>query len=810
MKLKDSKISKQINISVILGACLVLAMGTLGYYINNNIAKNLTTFHDHPFATEVALSNINQDVLEMRLTMEEIVLLNNSKLVQQKLLKVENYNLDAKKNIKNLYESYLGPKSDVDNLDKSILSYEKVRESTLKLIANGEIQQAKQQVSFDGACGVAAEKILNETSIIAAFADKKADNLYINSMENNNSSLQLLIIFLASIFILMVCIIYFFRKKIITPIKSLTRKIDDYKMGLIDNRDANYPNNELGFLANSFEEMTKEIDNRTQENIEKAAKLLVAAQEISAQKELVYENEEKAKRAEELAVANEEKAKRADELAIANIELAYQNDEKEKRAKELLIIKESLFNEKQLLEKTLLNIGDCVISVDINRNIIFLNQVAEGITGWAQAEALGKPVYTIFNIINEFTRKMGVDIVDEVMSSGKIHQLEDHTILISKDGGEIFIEDSAAPILNEEKKTIGVVIVFRDFTEKWDRLKKIEYLSFHDELTGLYNRRFYEEEIKRLDTGRNLPLSLIIGDVNGLKLINDSFGHEVGDELLRKAASAIAQGCRSGDIVARLGGDEFVIALPNSNADDVKEVIARIKNLLLLETVNELEVSISFGSETKTDEKQLFRDIFKSTEDNMYRHKIYESSSIRSETINLITRTLYAKNTREMIHSKKVSELCEAISEKLGFTKEDINLMKLAGLMHDIGKIGIPDEILNKTGTLNNAEYNEMKKHPEIVYRILSSVNEFSEISDFVLEHQEKWDGTGYPQGLKGNEIKKEARIIAIADAYDAMTTQRSYREALSQEDALNEIKKYSGTQFDPEIAKVFLEQVMV
>ena len=282
-----------------------------------------------------------------------------------------------------------------------------------------------------------------------------------------------------------------------------------------------------------------------------------------------------------------------------------------------------------------------------------------------------------------------------------------------------------------------------------------------------------------------------------------------GIALLKKVAKAIKTSCRGNDIVARLGGDEFVIALPNTSAVDAEQLIQSIKDKLAKEKIKGIEISISFGYETKTEQRQDIQAVFKRTEDQMYRHKIYESSSMRSKTIDVITSTLFAKNGREHIHSKRVSDYCELLSAKMGFDKDKVNQIRLTGLMHDIGKIGIEDKVLNKSGKLTDGEFNEMKKHSEIGYRILSSVNEFSEISEFVLEHHEKWDGTGYPQGLKGEEIKVEARIIALADSFDAMTTQRAYHDAFSKKDAVQEIERCSGTQFDPAIARLFIEEVL-
>jgi diguanylate cyclase (GGDEF)-like protein/PAS domain S-box-containing protein len=468
------------------------------------------------------------------------------------------------------------------------------------------------------------------------------------------------------------------------------------------------------------------------------------------------------------------------------------------------LLEAALEKEKRMFEITLISVGDGVISCDNKSRIIFLNRAAELLTEWPLEEAKNQTLEHVFVIVDEFSRRASQNIIDDAIENANVFQEGHHVLLISKYGIERSVEYTVAPIIEDNGAVVGSVLVFRDFSDKRREEKKIEFLSYHDQLTGLYNRRFYEEELRRLDTKRNLPLAIVMGDVNGLKLVNDSFGHTAGDALLMKVASVMQKGCRADDILARLGGDEFIIILPQTDASGAESVIQRIKDLLIIEKVGTIDLSVSFGYEIKQQTNENMQEIFKNAEDHLYRHKLYESLSMRSQTISLVLNTLFEKNQREMMHSKRVGEIAELIAVKLGLSEEDVRNMKTAGSMHDIGKIGIDEAILNKPSQLTDSEREEMQRHPEIGYRILSSVSEFSEIAVCILEHHERWDGTGYPRGLKGNEICLEARILAIADAYDAMTSNRTYHPALNAQEALAEIHACEGTQFDPKIVRLF------
>ncbi|MDD5018002.1 MAG: diguanylate cyclase [Eubacteriales bacterium] len=468
-----------------------------------------------------------------------------------------------------------------------------------------------------------------------------------------------------------------------------------------------------------------------------------------------------------------------------------------------------IYKSEEKLNLTLRSVGDGVITVDAKGIIEFINPVGQNLTGWFKEEGVGESFENVFKIVNEYTREKVESPVALVFEKKQIIELANHTILISKNGKEKPVEDTAAPILDKSGNISGAVLVFRDFSEKKEKQKRIEYLSYHDQLTGLYNRRFFEEELIRLDTKRNLPLSIIYADVNGLKIINDAFGHERGDELIQWVADALKTICRSDDIIARIGGDEFVILLPGTDAVSAEKLAIRIIEKIEQRKIADINISVSFGWDTKNEDDQLILDILKNAEDSMYQKKLLNSTSNRSGIIRAIHSALFIKCLREEVHSKRVGAICKQIGQAYQLNADEMKELTAAGELHDIGKIAIDEAILNKPGSLSKSEWAQIKHHPETGYRLLSTDKEFINIAEYIFAHHERWDGIGYPKGLKGEAINWQARVIALAEAYDAMTSECPYRSVLSKEQAIAEIKKNSGTQFDPEIAQVFLEKVL-
>ncbi len=367
-----------------------------------------------------------------------------------------------------------------------------------------------------------------------------------------------------------------------------------------------------------------------------------------------------------------------------------------------------------------------------------------------------------------------------------------------------YVEQHFAPIKDESGKIIGLTVFSQDVTERKQYEKSILYLSYRDPLTNLYNRRYFNEELERLDQPQSHPLVLISGDINGLKLLNDAFGHDAGDLLLCTIADELIAVFKDDSKIARIGGDEFVILMPNSTLEQAELKVEQVRKKLEKHQIYGTKISVSFGFAVK-DEAHPNMNLLKDAEDNMYSHKLFEFSSHRNETIKAIIHALHEKNPREEEHSNRVSSICRAIGERLGMKQDDVNKLEAISHLHDIGKIAIDDTILNKPGKLSTEEWELIKKHPEIGYRILLNSTEYADIAEDILSHHERFDGKGYPRAIGGEDIPLRARIIAIADAYDAMVSERPYRKPLTHQEAILEILINKGTQFDPEIADVFI-----
>ncbi len=473
--------------------------------------------------------------------------------------------------------------------------------------------------------------------------------------------------------------------------------------------------------------------------------------------------------------------------------------------------------------QALTSIGDSVMVVNRNGIVEMLNHAAEALTGWDGHDAVGRHYSEVFRLLGE---RQGANAADpiagaletgtedsiadslETYKTGRTQESERHLVLLSKTGEKYYLENTASPIRDESGGIIGAVLVFRDVSEKRKRRIEMEYLSFHDLLTGLYNRRFFEEELRRLDAERNLPISIVMCDVNGLKLTNDIFGHFCGDELLKKFADVLKRTCRCDDIIARWGGDEFVVLLPKTTLEEAEQIADRIKSAFSKERIQALRGSASVGAAAKQQSSESITEAMARAEENMYQTKSTERGGIKSEALEAIIQEMHRLSPREKEHSEAVSALCVRMGQLLGLSEIDLRKLKYAGYYHDIGKIAL-DPALLQAPPCKEHEKTEIKKHPGIGYRILKFFDDTLDLSEFVLNHHECWDGSGYPRGLRSLEIPLQSRILAIAEAYDRHLHNNSPgSEGGREEAALQMILQSAGICFDPGLAGLFARMI--
>lgn len=449
------------------------------------------------------------------------------------------------------------------------------------------------------------------------------------------------------------------------------------------------------------------------------------------------------------------------------------------------------------------NIQDIIIQIDKDAVIRYISPSCYKNFGRKQDYYLGKSLY---DDVHPDDREKVEKAITESLLSRQFKLIEYRCM--HENGCYVWRESLGEVIADNNGDPCEIVISSRDITTRKDKEEEIKYLSFHDTLTGLYNRRYFDNKLNDFIEQELLPLSIIIGDVNGLKLTNDVFGHLEGDKLLIQIADVLKKACRSEDIAARWGGDEFAVLLPNTNEKAAKQVVNSINNNCKSYSNELVKLSMALGTATRNSKTEAIETTIKEAEEKMYRHKLLESRSVRSNIISSLQKTLFEKSHETKEHAVRIMNMAERLGEEIGLSENEIDTLRVSALLHDIGKIGISDSVLEKPGILTEEEWQEMKKHPEIGHRIALSTQELNHIADYILSHHERWDGKGYPQGLKGEEIPKLARILAIVDAYDVMTHERPHKEAMSTGEAVLEIKRYAGIQFDPELADVFVKML--
>jgi diguanylate cyclase (GGDEF)-like protein/PAS domain S-box-containing protein len=467
------------------------------------------------------------------------------------------------------------------------------------------------------------------------------------------------------------------------------------------------------------------------------------------------------------------------------------------------LTEEAVRTERDMAQKYLDMAGVMFVVLDHSGNVTLINRKGCDLLGFSSADILGK------NWLDHFIPgSMGGEMrnVFQRIVSGELENLEfyENTVLTAA-GHERMIAWHNTLLHDEKGEFSGVLSAGEDITDRKIAEEKIRFMSFHDQLTGLYNRHYLESEMARLDTQRQMPLSMIMADLNGLKLINDTYGHSRGDELIKCVSEILQMVCRTEDISSRWGGDEFIVLLPQTTTAEAEAICKRIKAGCTEASIDGVPVSIALGVASKDDESKSLIEVLREAEDNMYRQKLTESHSNKNAVLQALLKTLAAKSFETETHTRGMQQIAQQIGQKLNLPDAELSRLDLLITLHDIGKINIAEEILTKKGALTEEEWDTIKKHPEIGFRIARATEEFAHVADDILAHHERWDGTGYPQGLQGKNIPLLARITAIADAYEVMANGRPYKAALNIMEIIAEFEKFSASQFDPEITEIAL-----
>ena len=469
--------------------------------------------------------------------------------------------------------------------------------------------------------------------------------------------------------------------------------------------------------------------------------------------------------------------------------------------------KERKYLEKRNIEEIFLdvtrNLPGIILETDIKGSITFINKKGIEMLGYTVEELEEKTIWQLVAIPGR--------PVDENEAQKFLFRSEDGSQeynLIRKDQSFLPVECYSSAIKNEKGKTIGFQCVLLDITPRKEYEEKIKYLSFHDKLTGLYNRAYFEEELVKLDSNRNLPLSIVMGDVNSLKMINDTFGHQHGDHLLSRIAEVLKSCFRRSDVISRWGGDEFSAILPYTTRETGIGIINRIKKECQRRSTLTLPLSISFGIATKENSSENINAIVSEAESRMYRYKIFDRRASDSALIVSMKKALQQKKYDTEEYRQSYIDCATKFGETLKLEKTELNKLKLLSAICDIGKIAVSEDIILKKGWLSKEEWEEIKRHPEIGFRIARTSPELSNIANDILYHHEFWNGNGYPHKLKGEDIPLLSRIIHIVDAYQAMTNERPYRGAMSKEEAIEQLRSRRGSQFDPILTDKFINMV--
>lgn len=494
--------------------------------------------------------------------------------------------------------------------------------------------------------------------------------------------------------------------------------------------------------------------------------------------------------------------------------------------------KERILNLHEHYKRIFENSKDIIYLSSREGKIIEINKAAVDLFGYTKEELLKLDI----------ARDLYLHPSDRKKFQEKIEKqgfVKDYEIPMKrKDGTIIYVSVTANVIKDKKGKILGYEGILRDITESEMKKKEISllyeqtrYLAERDHLTGLFNRRrateLLEQEVERSKRAGD-AFSIMMLDVDDLKTVNDTWGHDAGDKVLKEVAHILKDTIRKTDFACRYGGDEFLVILPHTHGEKAKTLAKRIsnkiKNKRIIVDGTPLTVRLSIGIATYPYDSILPVELIKIADRAMYESKQSKKYAVtvsapeiikflKSEPLSIpilqsLINVIASKDRYTKVHSETVAHYAGLIGKCLNLSEAQMELLSVAAILHDLGKIGIPADVLNKAGSLSEDEWKLIRQHPLLGATMINGLSHKGgeDIIGAIMYHHERYNGKGYPRGLKGKDIPLLARILAVADAYSSMTAERPYRKALTKDEAIEELKKQSGKQFDPDIVSAFIE----
>lgn len=461
---------------------------------------------------------------------------------------------------------------------------------------------------------------------------------------------------------------------------------------------------------------------------------------------------------------------------------------------------DQLVQSRQTAEDIFHAAGDGFVVCDwTTGEILAVNRRMSEIFGYSEDEFKQKGIVLIST---QASLKPALATLRRTAAGGSQPLFEHNTY--DRDGRPLTIEASITPVTIDGE--IRCLALIRDVTVRKQLEAGLEFLRMKDPLTGVFNRAHFENDILRGHAGEHAEVGMFVCDVDGLKLINDTLGHRQGDDLLRRVAGLLESGVQTPDYVARIGGDEFVVVLNKPSREQMESLYQYYREKVAAYNGDNphLPLSLSLGWAMSAGNSGA-EHVFKEADNNMYRQKLHQSQSVHGSIVQTMMKAMEERDHITEGHADRLGEMMERMGRKLMLPQGALADLRLLAKFHDIGKVGIPDSILNKPGRLTEEEMVVMRRHCEIGYRIAKASPDLEPIADWILKHQEHWDGRGYPLGIAGENIPLQCRILSIVDAYDAMTNDRPYRKAMPPDEALAELRCCAGTQFDPRLVDLFI-----